>query len=201
MARKQTVDERLHNVFEKRAFGYATSREELNLLVAAVNARAGASKGRSIAKDYAFCDQPGGRADFDELIEKSGQDGHTGDSLYIPGLTTLGRSIGEVKEKLKALKSIGMVLYTIDGTAYDVGDLAHAIECVEALLPRYQREQAAGVAVALYRTERFSVDEIAQLADLPKSEVYSVLAEYEREREDQVITDEVITEEIVTEEE
>ena len=195
MARKQTVDERLHSVFEKRAFGYATSQEELDLLVAAVNARAKNSKDRYIKPGYDYFDPPGGRAAFDELIAVSGEDGHTGDLLNIPSLATLGRSIGEVKEKLEALKSIGMVLYTIDGTAYDVGDLARAIECVEALLPRYQREQAAGVAVALYRTERFSVDEIAQLADLTKSEVYSVLAEYEREQENLVITEEVGPEE------
>lgn len=194
MAKKQSIDERLHSVFEKRAFGYATSREELDLLVTAVNTR-GTDKTRHIAAGYGYFDPPGGRVAFDELIELAGQDGHTGDFLYIPSLATLGRSIGEVKEKLQALKNVGMTLYTIGGTSYDAGDLAGAIECVEALLPRYQREQAAGVAVALYRMERFSVDEIAQLADLTKSEVYSVLAEYEREQENLVITEEVGPEE------
>jgi len=194
MARKQTVDERLHSVFEKRAFGYATSQEELDLLVAAVNARE-TSKSRRIATGYGYFDPPGGRAAFDELIAVSGEDGHTGDFLYIPSLAALGRSIGEVKEKLEALKSVEMTLYTISGTAYDVGDLAGAIECVETLLPRYQREQAAGVAVALYEMGRFSVDEIVQFAHLTKSEVYSVLAEYERDRENEVVTEEVGPEE------
>ncbi len=194
MARKQTVDERLHSVFEKRAFGYATSQEELDLLVATANAKE-ASKSRRIAPGYGYFDPPGGRAAFDELIAVSGEDGHTGDFLYIPSLAALGRSIGEAKEKLEALKSVGMTLYTIDGTAYDVGDLAGAIECVEALLPRYQREQAAGVAAALYEMGKFSVDEIAQFAHLTKSEVYSVLAEYEREQENLVITEEIGPEE------
>jgi len=194
MAKKQSIDERLHSVFEKRAFGYATSQEELDLLVAAVNTKE-TSKPRHIAVGYGYFDPPGGRAAFDELIELAGQDGHTGDFLYIPSLATLGRSLGEAKEKLQALKSVGMTLYTIDGTSYDAGDLTGAIECVEALLPRYQREQAAGVAAALYETGRFSVDEIAQFAHLPKSEVYSVLAEYEREQENLVVTEEVGPEE------
>lgn len=195
MARKQTVDERLHSVFEKRAFGYATSREELDSLVAVVNAKAKNSKDRYIKPGYGYFDPPGGRAAFDELIAISGEDGHTGDFLYIPSLAALGRSIGEAKEKLEALKSVEMALYTIDGTAYDAGDLAGAVECVETLLPRYQREQAAGVAAALYEMGKFSVDEIAQFAHLPKSEVYSVLAEYEREQENLVMTEEVGPEE------
>lgn len=194
MARKQTVDERLHSVFEKRAFGYATSQEELDLLVAAVNARE-TSKSRRIATGYGYFDPPGGRAAFDELIAVSGEDGHTGDFLNIPSLAALGRSIGEAKEKLEALKSVGMTLYTIGGTAYDAGDLAGAVACVEALLPRYQREQAAGVAAALYEMGKFSVDEIAEFAHLTKSEVYSVLAEYEREQENLVITEEIGPEE------
>ena len=51
------------------------------------------------------------------------------------------------------------------------------------------------MAVALYEMGRFSVDEIVQFAHLTKSEVYSVLAEYERDRENEVVTEEVGPEE------
>lgn len=113
MARKQAVDERLHSVFEKRAFGCATSQKKLDTLVAAVNARAKNNKDRYIKPGCAYFDPRGGRAAFQELIETSGQDGHTGDLLHIPSLAALGRSIAEVKEKLQVLKSVGMTLYTM----------------------------------------------------------------------------------------